>query len=372
MEVPGGAGAGQVTAGGKHDNSGQVAALKRLMRSLPGSFRVIETRFWKHMKVPIVILGYRSSSGEQVETDISVGVEFEGVQKGLTDRIVRRLLARFPRAMHTARLVKLWAKVEKLNKAYDGYLNALGWTLLVLFYFIERGQIANDAMNEEEPNENGPGGDGSLPPQLHPSSDFRSPEEELLEAPSCEEAADFFEWLADYVSSWPEDPPESAWGISLVDGTMIEVPPPDKKYADQCQFFIEDPAPRLVKGTSENVARSLKVGPWQSTVEACREAVEALRAHPSAGDAWLARLLQEAAAQEAAKAAEARLPATRAFAAAPAAQAQKRPWPGQPRPPQGPPPNFGQPPAKRPRTEMCKWFLQGECWSGDRCKMSHG
>merc|ERR1719215_859108 len=88
MEVPGVVAA--VASNGKPDNSQQVTALRRLMKKLPNSFHVIETRFFKHIKVPIIILEYVSSSGIKVETDISVGVTFEGVEKGFTDRLVRR------------------------------------------------------------------------------------------------------------------------------------------------------------------------------------------------------------------------------------------------------------------------------------------
>mmetsp|Transcript_48821 Transcript_48821/g.145890 ORF Transcript_48821/g.145890 Transcript_48821/m.145890 type:complete len:486 (+) Transcript_48821:88-1545(+) len=399
IEAPGEDLIGQAPPGGKVDNTTQVAALKRLMRKLPGAFRVIETRFWKHMKVPIIILGYRSGSGEEVETDISVGAVFEDVPKGLTDRLVRRVLARVPRAMHLARLMKLWARLEKLNKAYDGYLNSLGWTLMVLFFFMERGEVLPSALQEEEPNENGPDGNGgALPPCLHRSEDFGSRDEELIEVPSYEEVAEFFEWLVSYANSWPEDPPEAAWGISLVDGTMIEVPKPSKVWADSTSLFIEDPGVRMSKGTSENVARSLKVAPWRITLKRCEAAAATLRAgHPDAADAWIGRLLQEAAAERDAKtkaavpaakfSAALRTPAAakpdgprppvwalkagpqaaaKAKAAAPwpqaafAAAGNGHQWPGQ------------LPTARRPKTEICKWFLKGECWSGARCKNSHG
>merc|ERR1740121_2764110 len=95
----------------------------------------------------------------EIETDISVGTSFEGVEKGLCDRLIRRLLAVCPRAMHLVRNVKLWAKVEKPNKAYDGFLNSLGWTLLVLQYFLDRGEISTVQLYDEEPDERGSGGD---------------------------------------------------------------------------------------------------------------------------------------------------------------------------------------------------------------------
>jgi len=380
LEVPDGNGPEDSGKGtGKVDNSKQVAVLKRIMYRLPKTFHVIETRFWKHMKVPIIILGYASNSGEEVETDISVGVDFEGVRKGLTDRIVRRVLARVPRAMHAARLVKLWARQEKLNKAYDGYLNSLGWTLLVLFFFMERGEVTTDMLEDEEPNENGEDGQGSLPPPLHPSDNYGQEEDRLLDVPTSDEMADFFSWVPEYCSTWPEDVPGSNWGISLVDGTLIEVPPPDKKWNDQPSFYIEDPGPRVTKGKSENVARSLKVAPWRMTLERCRATADTLCTHPGAADAWAARLVRENAEELVRKAAEQKAkkaggpakgmskggPGGQWAARAAPAQPQKRAWPGQPQPPAAPPP-------KRARTgEICRWFLEGNCWDGDRCRLRH-
>jgi hypothetical protein len=45
--------------GGKADNKESVAALRRLVARLTGSFRVVETRLFKHIKVPIVIIDDR-------------------------------------------------------------------------------------------------------------------------------------------------------------------------------------------------------------------------------------------------------------------------------------------------------------------------
>merc|ERR1719401_3295223 len=178
-----------VDAEGKVDNTAHVDALKKLISSLPSSLRVIETRFFRHMKVPIVTLGFKSSLDVQVDADVSIGTVFEGVEKGFTDRLVRRVFARFPRALHMVRVVKLWAKAEKVNKAYEGFLNALGWTLLVVFFFMERGEIMSGLLDCEEPNERGVG-TGGLPPPL--DNGMGEPPG-LEEVPPVEEVAEFFE-----------------------------------------------------------------------------------------------------------------------------------------------------------------------------------
>eukprot|EP00442_Polarella_glacialis_P016799 CAMPEP_0115056154 /NCGR_PEP_ID=MMETSP0227-20121206/5035_1 /TAXON_ID=89957 /ORGANISM="Polarella glacialis, Strain CCMP 1383" /LENGTH=91 /DNA_ID=CAMNT_0002440795 /DNA_START=48 /DNA_END=324 /DNA_ORIENTATION=- len=65
-----------------------------------------------------------------------------------------------------------------------------------------------------------------------------------------------------------------------------------------------------------------------------------------------------------------------------AAWMKAKPKLGQPPQPVGPPPKRAWPgsgraeapsqQAKRPRTgEVCRWFLKGQCWSGNSCKMSH-
>jgi len=291
----------EIQANGKPDNTKQVAALRRLMGQLPSSFRVMETRFWKHMKVPIIVLAYDSSSGLEVETDISVGAVCDGVEKGFTDRLIRRLLAHNPCALHLARIVKLWAKLECLNKAYDGFLNALGWTLLVLYFFMKRGDITSELMNEEEENENGPNGDGSLPPPLHGDVDGENAAEVSDDAPSSEDIADFFEMVADF-ANWPDDPANGAWGISLVDGEMVEVPTPRQQYKDQTRFFLEDPGIRMATGRSENVARSLKKVPWQTSLDKCQDVVNTLRAgDPAAAEVWIKNLLDKSLAATASK-----------------------------------------------------------------------
>jgi len=392
-----------VQVNGKWDNSKQVAALKKLLSALKGQFRVVETRFWKHMRVPIVILGFRDrASGLEVETDFSVGTVYEDVQKGLTDRVIRRLLAQCPKALHMARLVKLWSKVEKLHKAYDGYLNSLGWTLLVLYHCMEKLLICNSLIYEEEPNELGEDGSGKvLPPPLHADEGAGDPPEEDL--PTCDELADFFEWVAAWEEWWPSEPPPSdgagsqVWAISLVDRALIAAPPPAKVFPDSSPFFIEDPGVRMSKDSTENVARSLKKATWRTTGERCAAAASTLRraAQSDRGaQAWVAGLVRRCAAAQAAPAAGVKRPlppvtppwaaAGKGFAGA--AFAGKgfagngfagKGFAGKGAFGKGGGGAFapfgGEPPAKRARggEGVCKWFLRNECWSGDNCKQSH-
>eukprot|EP00927_Polykrikos_kofoidii_P073952 TRINITY_DN69957_c0_g1_i1.p1 TRINITY_DN69957_c0_g1~~TRINITY_DN69957_c0_g1_i1.p1 ORF type:complete len:456 (-),score=69.23 TRINITY_DN69957_c0_g1_i1:375-1742(-) len=355
------------------DNSKQVAALKKVVSNLHGKFRVIETRFWKNMKVPILILGYRNTSGIEVEADLSVGTVFEEVEKGNADRCIRRLLAHCPKALHMSRVVKLWAKVEQLNKAYDGFLNSLGWTLLVLYFCIEKLYVSASLIYGEEPNERGPGGDNvELPPPLHAGEahgGFLSEEDQLQQVPSCEELAEFFGWLASWETWWPEGPTacapdprcststQTTWGLSIVDGAIMEVRAPSKVVQDQkvwpdsSSFFIEDPGVRLVKGTSENVARSLKTGTWATILERCGTAAATLRKaaeDENVGLSWVSDLVQRDRNDK----------------------NRKNGFQRQRFPPFGAG-GFGEPAPKKANIGVCRWFLKDECWNGDRCKNSH-
>lgn len=285
--------------GAKQDNTAMVQALQKLVLKLPKNFTVLETRYSKTIKVPIVMLSFKSSKGHEVETDISAGKVYDGVEKDCTDRLIRRILVHSPKLLHMVRIIKWWAKAEKLNKAYDGYLNSLGWALLVVYYFLEKGEVASDAMNEEEPTERVEGSSSALPPRLHP------PEPDDLEefwAPEPSEIAEFFEWVGETAQSWPV---QGSYGLSLVDTRLIEVPKPTKTWADSTSFYIEDPGPRVTKGTSDNVARSVKMGPWQVTMKKCAEAAKVLRAEkPQVALNWI-RSLSSKVASERAKAAKA-------------------------------------------------------------------
>merc|ERR1712232_1453440 len=172
----------------------------------------------------------------------------------------------------------------------------------------------------------------------------------------------------------PEDDPDNKWGISLVDGSMIEVPRPSKQYGDQSSLYIEDPGIRKVKGTHDNVARSLKTGTWRTTLDKCREAARVLKEDGDGAQAWLSSLVLRARAKEGPH---------------PPQVLQARPKHGT-RPPQAPLPvgafvgahPFGQkrqmlqqtpkmPPPKRLKQGVCRWFQQGECWDGDACPRAH-
>lgn len=345
------------------DNTRQVSHLKQLLAGMRQTFRVIETRLWKNMKVPIIILGYQTTSGEEIEADISVGTWFDGVEKGFADRLIRRLLAQSARALHLTRLVKLWAKVEKVNKAYDGFLNSLGWTLLVLYFCMQRGYVCPTQMHEEEPDERGLGGDVSvLPPPLHVDSD----EDEL---PGAEEVAEFFEWVASWETWWAQEPLESGAGLralSVVDGAIITAPGATKQWADQSDFFIEEPGVRMAKDVTENLARSLKEGTWGLTIERCSAAAAELRADadsPGAADVWIDNLVRGLGEEKAAKVGPKPPQAPPPFTTG----ALKRPWMAAP----GRAVADADAAAKRARAGICKWFLKGECWSGEDCKSAH-
>lgn len=385
-------------------NTAQVAALRRLLAKLRKTFRVVETRLFKHIKVPIVIVSYTSKDGQEIEADISVGIEFAGLRKDFTDRLVRKALEDVPIVLPVLRIVKTWAKLEKLNKAFEGFLNSLGWTLLVLYFFIQRGDIPSGFLSESADEVAAQDCTGMLDVPVRDDSG--------IDRALCQEhVIQFFDWVVATASEWPEHPEGGAYGISLVEGGLIEVPSPSKQWPDQCKFFIEDPGIRIRRGEIANVGRSMQSGPWRTTLERCENAARSLRElaaddqswsghSEDALDAWISSLEQipdvkwsnpapwSAAAPKtapwsthAAKTApwSTAAPKTAPWTAAPKKRAQN--WPV--------PEPWGAPPAKRPQTwpaaaepsakrrktqaeDICAWFLKGECWSGDRCKKSHG
>ncbi|CAJ1444342.1 unnamed protein product [Effrenium voratum] len=72
----------------------QVTALQKLQGGLPlASFRVKETRYEWHVRVPILILFFRSH-GMELQVDVSVGdSDHAAVKKGKVDRLIRGALA---------------------------------------------------------------------------------------------------------------------------------------------------------------------------------------------------------------------------------------------------------------------------------------
>jgi len=247
----------QASRSGEWDNQRQVVALRRLLSKLPSKLSVVETRFSKHIRVPIVVLSYCSSGGQHIEVDVSIGTGCDGLCKGSTDRIVRRLLARVPRAIPLVRLVKAWARSEGLNKAFDGFLNSLGWTLLVLFFCIRQGCMTLDMMDDEEDHEL-----DRLPPPL----DCKGPE-----APAIMDVIGFFDMVSNF-RLWLKCSADSPRGVSLVDGMEV-----DGHLDERSPFFLEDPAARLILGRTENVARALREDTWRAILRKCRSIANSLR-----------------------------------------------------------------------------------------------
>jgi len=275
----------------------QVRLLQYLMSGLPASFRVKETRFFGSTCVPILILEYRHFSGETVEVDISVGDSDEktGMEKGYTDRLIRKALERTPRALPLVLLVKQWAKAQGVNKAYEGFINSLGWSLLCLFFLMGRGELppetfqksaepceANMAQREQLAAE-GSAGAASLayPPPLLRS---HATDAKL----SDEDVAGFFEAVAGFAPQRPAS--GGPTGISLCAGSEITGPA-----SERAPFYIEDPGLMLATGQGENVARALTEATWRTILGRCKEAARALRGalgeHCAVGPETWARLL---------------------------------------------------------------------------------
>lgn len=261
-------------------NLPQVMALKRFRENLPFAFAVKETRFFRNIRVPILILEYHAPDGQTVEADISVGGADEktGVEKGYIDRMIRSVLAQAPNAIPFIQLVKRWAKSEGLNKAYEGFLNSLGWTLLALYFLMCQGEVQPAAFIE---------------PLAHSTVGIVPPRPLAMKAPAANQLVEFFEAVAAY-GSWLKDvqPGSGPWGISLLTATEVQGPS-----GDRSPFYIEDPSVRLATNQSDNVARALTHTTWSHILQRCEAAVQALRPDgvvtEAAASAWAASLLDE-------------------------------------------------------------------------------
>jgi len=257
-------------------NEAKVDALRRLMTHLPSTILVKEQRFFRHIRVPIIVLQYRSTAGDDVEADVSIGGvdEKTGLPKGCTDRMIRQVLAQVPMALPLVRLVKLWAKVESLNKAFEGFLNSLGWTLLCLYFLVEQGKVTPELFHWSGDNAESL---STLPPPMRQS---------VPDMPSSSHIADFFDCIVGF-EAWLDEPGGHSRGISLIEGTAIQNP-----HTERSPFYIEDPGARLVVNAADNVARALTEDTWRMIFRRCEEASKRLRARrgPEGGSpavAWL-------------------------------------------------------------------------------------
>eukprot|EP00913_Durusdinium_trenchii_P009915 g9306.t1 len=131
----------------RHTHDEQVKMLRFLEAELRKSFKSFEERrFEWHVRVPILILLFQSHQHE-LQVDISVGeLDHVGVQKGFVDRLIRAALTKGEVALPMVLLVKRWAKVENLNKAFEGSLSPLAWTLLCLYFLICKDRLPKEAL----------------------------------------------------------------------------------------------------------------------------------------------------------------------------------------------------------------------------------
>jgi hypothetical protein len=235
----------------------RIKALESIMKQLSPNCLV---KSWK-FDVPLVMLTFTNSYNQQIQVDVSVGSDCNGIEKGLVDRLIRRLIARHRFCLPLVRFVKHWAKVEGLTKTYKGYMPSLAWTLVVLYFYATRGQLDMDCLKDEEENERGEPGVSHIPPFFECDSEVVAPE--LLR--------DFFSMVADW-AALTEKPRHGSgpWGISLhgeVQGQSTESAP----------FFIAAPHPDL----SVNVASDLREGTWRTILRKCRSAADTLRGDES-------------------------------------------------------------------------------------------
>ncbi|CAE7926922.1 unnamed protein product [Symbiodinium sp. KB8] len=252
----------------------QVSHLQRLMQGLPASFQVKETRLDWHVRVPILILDFlpaATPSGDHfppIQVDVSMGdLDSSGVRKGHVDRLIQGALSRSPKAACLVLLVKRWAKIEGLNKSFEGHLSPLAWTLLCLYFLVVTDRLQQNALTAS-------GWDVPSPPSA-----------QLCEScVSHEELAEFFDMVAGFqkfLESREKDR-RGPMGIRLMPDCRPLTGRPD----DPAVFFLEDPAARAVSINGVNVARGVKSPEkWRHLLSRCQGAAKALRAgaNPAAG-----------------------------------------------------------------------------------------
>ncbi|CAJ1372585.1 unnamed protein product, partial [Effrenium voratum] len=316
------------------------AAQQEVLRKLLGHcgsapWRVVEARLQKSVKVPIIIVRYTTSDIE-VEVDISVGLQCQNLRKDFTDRLVRAVLEDRPMVVDLLRLVKTWARLERLHKAWDGFISSLGWTLIVLFFCIQTKKLDEHRRWSKDSV-------GFLLAMLAVPEPRRKCNQALIQ----QHLLEFFVWLSETakICARGTGKADCALAMSLVEGKLIEVPtdggaPP---------IFVEDPGARVFKSTSENVARSARASCWDVVLQRAQAAQQRLRAQergPACLDSWLAQLPRPAPA--------------------PSPEAPQAPGAAAPKAAGKRPAAFGAPRNVRPRV-ACKWFMIGQCWDGANC-----
>eukprot|EP00746_Dinoflagellata_sp_MGD_P128642 gnl/MRDRNA2_/MRDRNA2_62965_c0_seq1.p1 gnl/MRDRNA2_/MRDRNA2_62965_c0~~gnl/MRDRNA2_/MRDRNA2_62965_c0_seq1.p1 ORF type:complete len:345 (+),score=55.55 gnl/MRDRNA2_/MRDRNA2_62965_c0_seq1:134-1168(+) len=218
-----------------------------------------------------------------------------GAEKGFTDRIVREILTYKPESIHLVRLVKLWASVQGLNKAQDGFLNSLGWTLLVLYHLMQNSK--EDANSNEDARLSLQSYDELGWPGQHDETQEGFPVPVQVPAPDPQllllELQRFFKRFAEF-EGWRNKPQdidfsfsdesfdeesfvnakdfgqERPWGVSILTGKAIRGP------SQRPPFYIEDPGPAVESNACENVARAVRSETWNRILRECKTATTCL------------------------------------------------------------------------------------------------
>ncbi|CAK8987098.1 unnamed protein product [Durusdinium trenchii] len=256
----------------RHTHDEQVKMLRFLEAELRKSFKsfeVKERRFEWHVRVPILILLFQSHQHE-LQVDISVGeLDHVGVQKGFVDRLIRAALTKGEVALPMVLLVKRWAKVENLNKAFEGSLSPLAWTLLCLYFLICKDRLPKEALAvpAEEP----------VP--------RRNAVKLCQNCPTQQELSDFFDMVSELgqkAQATKAAHETGPFGVSLLPWKECHGETSDKAF-----FFIEDPAARL-RGITVNVARGVKDQErWKNLLKRCEGARNLLRSKVFNSDNFL-------------------------------------------------------------------------------------
>lgn len=233
-------------------------------------FSVKERLLEEHVVRPqILVETSDSTTGGPIEMNISVGTAAShGVEVDFIDRVIRRMFALFPKVPALVRVVTRWVGLEGMDQSSDGYPTVLAWTLLCLYFFVNRGDCDPGIFFEPDASEQD---DVSKLPAALPQSS----EDGLLVG----DVAEFFDMMAGFGSSG------AAWGISVLSGKSVP-----RTSDSSAPFYIEDLGVKIATSEDENAASGLTANCWQQILASCEAAAGVLRGHP-AGEtstvAWL-------------------------------------------------------------------------------------
>jgi len=197
-----------------------------------------------------------TSRHTRIELDISCGnTKADGTPKNTTDIVIRDLLELDQTGLSrdVVRLVKVFAKGKRFDRAKEHYFNSLSWTLMTIFVLQVEGVLPPACKRHER----------HVPPVEAPSVD------DLVKA-----VLRFIIWLRDIGNEWSVHGHKAV--VSVYDSNCYSQPPDGKYILDRHVVVLEDPGNRQYRGTYDNTARTVGFVEWQHIVDECQRALDCL------------------------------------------------------------------------------------------------